>query len=384
MSIQDIEEKIKALLSNFSQLTTNILKIDEEQQAVISYKENPLNPNLLAYCFDNTLGFDVQYRIAEKVNYIIDFSYKGYYGSAKHFKMSYNVILPSQFKEEVILIFENIKLLLEDLFMLIGKEALTKNSFSMDNEAPNYLRKLMFYENKIDSLYKRKNIVSEKANGMYDIVKHQKYTSCIPKCQKYLRDLSYEITYNIESYIDTFFSALEHILTLLCPFVHDFSNGDSYYYKYIKNTKWTWEKKINDACEGKFPVTEFDKLKRIKEVYRNHNAHGGFSREMMAYVGIPGFGNYPMYIGKEYLKGFINYEDSAITYEMYLEAKEVFKSFWEYLECNYELYMMYIKSGLVVPIDTSYFKNNVSSKEDAQYFIDKMWYDIDNQSNMDW
>ena len=159
MNIQDIEEKIKALLSDFSQVTTNTLKIDEEQQAVISYKENPLNPNLLAYCFDNTLGFDVQYRIAEKVNYIIDFSYKGYYGSAKHFKMSYNVILPSRFKEEVILIFENIKLLLEDLFMLIGKDALTRNSFSMDNEATNYFRKLMFYENKIDSLHKRKNIV---------------------------------------------------------------------------------------------------------------------------------------------------------------------------------------------------------------------------------
>ena len=86
MNIQEIKEKIKELLADVSQVTINTIKTDEDQQAIISYKENPLNPNLLSYCFDNILDFDVHYRIGEKANYIIDFSYKGHYGSARHFK----------------------------------------------------------------------------------------------------------------------------------------------------------------------------------------------------------------------------------------------------------------------------------------------------------
>lgn len=49
-------------------------------------RKNPLDPNLLSYCFDNVLGFDVRYRIYEKVNYIIEFDYKGTYGYVAHEK----------------------------------------------------------------------------------------------------------------------------------------------------------------------------------------------------------------------------------------------------------------------------------------------------------
>ena len=57
----------------------------------INYSENPLNPNLLAYYFDNILGIDVKYRIFEKVNYIIGFDYKGTLTCAHHLKLSYNI-----------------------------------------------------------------------------------------------------------------------------------------------------------------------------------------------------------------------------------------------------------------------------------------------------
>lgn len=383
MNIEEIKDEIKKLLKDISEPAYTD-EIRNDQQAIINYDENPLNSSLLSYCFDNILGFDVQYRIAEKVNYIIDFNYKGTFASARHFKLSYRVMVEKQYKQELIEIFSKVKECIEELFMLIGEEALDNNFFSMLNEAPDYLRKLSFYEDKIEKLEERKTIIEEKCKNQFEEKRYKNSISYTPKCQQYRRKLSYEIIYDIEAYIDTFYSALEHVLTLLYPFVNTFTASESYYKKYIRNTKWSWDKKIENVCGESLPTTLLDELKRIKEVYRNHNSHGGFSREMMAYVGIPKFGKYPMYIGKQYLKGFVNYEDSEVTYEMYIQAKNIFNTFWEYLECNYKLYMMYIKSGLVVPIDTSEFKKAIKTEEDAQYFIERMWFDIDNQTNMDW
>jgi hypothetical protein len=43
-----------------------------------------------------------------------------------------------------------------------------------------------------------------------------------------------------------------------------------------------------------------------------------------------------------------------------------------------------IRSGLPIPTDTSLYMNGITSKEDAEEFVDKMWYEIYNQFNMDW
>ena len=125
-------------------------------------------------------------------------------------------------------------------------------------------------------------------------------------------------------------------------------------------------------------------LRRIKEVYRNHNTHGGFSREMMAYVQTPNFGRFPMYVGKEYLRGFVDGCSDTISYEMYCEAKKVFSEFWDILDTVYEIPMLFVRSGLPIPVDTERYTKNIDSVEQAKWLIGKMWFDIDNQSNMDW
>ena len=132
------------------------------------------------------------------------------------------------------------------------------------------------------------------------------------------------------------------------------------------------------------PVRITSALRHIKEVYRNHNAHGGFSREMMAYVQIPDFGRFPMYVGKEYLRGFVDGVSDRISYEMYLEAKKVFSEFWEVLDTVYKIPMMFVRSGLPISVDTERYTENVDSVEQAEWRIGKMWFDIDNQTNMDW
>ena len=54
------------------------------------------------------------------------------------------------------------------------------------------------------------------------------------------------------------------------------------------------------------------------------------------------------------------------------------------LEENYEIPMMIVNSGLPIPVDTNIYMKKIKNKEDAQLFIEKQWYDINNQSNMDW
>lgn len=384
MDFSTVTVQIKSLLKDISTVSAQTQRNDENREE-IEYADNPLEPNLLAYCFDVILGFNVRYRIFEKVNYIIDFDYKGVFATVGHFKMSYRLSIDKQYKEEIISVFKQVRPLLEQLFMLVGEQALTNNEFSMKNETPEYFTKLSFYEKRIKTLELRKHIVQDKCRGKYDVVKSDRgYTCMVPKGQDYLRLLRNEITYDIEAYIDTFFSALEHVLTLLYPFTIASFLEKSYYRNYIRNTKWAWDAKIHDVCGTSMPTDIVSELRRIKEVYRNHNAHGGFSREMMAYVQIPNFGRFPMYVGKEYLKGFFNGYSDTISYDMYLDAKKVFNEFWSNLDAQFEIPMMFIRSGLAIPIDTERYTDGIETKEQAEWTIEKMWNDIDNQSNMDW
>ncbi len=383
-TIESLTEEIKTLLEDISVIKDTTQRVDD-QCIEINFFENPLHPNLLAYCFDVILGFDVRYRILEKVNYVIDFDYKGTFATVGHFKMSYRLSIQKQYRDEIIASFEKVHPLLEQLFMLIGEKALISNDFSMENESCDYFSKLAFYEKRIESLVQRQKIVEEKCHGKYDIIETDgKYKCMRMKGSDYLRALESEITYDIEAYIDTFFSALEHVLTLLYPFTDRFATTKSYYKSYIRNTKWHWENKIQDMCGASMPERIISALRRIKEVYRNHNAHGGFSREMMAYVQIPNFGRFPMYVGKEYLKGFVDGCSDKISYEMYLDAKKVFSEFWKTLDTTYEIPMLFVRSGLPISVDTDRYTQNVDSVEQAEWLIGKMWFDINNQSNMDW
>ena len=62
ISVESLTEDVKLILNNIS-VVKETTKRDDDHRAEINFLENPLNPNLLAYCFDEILGFDVRYRI---------------------------------------------------------------------------------------------------------------------------------------------------------------------------------------------------------------------------------------------------------------------------------------------------------------------------------
>ena len=111
MSIESITAEIKDLLKDITVVTEETERDDSVRENIDLF-ENPLAPNLLAYCFDIILGFDVRYRIFEKVNYIIEFSYKGTFATVGHFKMSYDLSIDKRYKAELILIFKKVRSLL--------------------------------------------------------------------------------------------------------------------------------------------------------------------------------------------------------------------------------------------------------------------------------
>ena len=50
----------------------------------------------------------------------------------------------------------------------------------------------------------------------------------------------------------------------------------------------------------------------------------------------------------------------------------------------FQIPMMFVRSGLAIPVDTERYTENVDTPETAQWTINKMLYDLDNQLNMDW
>ena len=55
----------------------------------------------------------------------------------------------------------------------------------------------------------------------------------------------------------------------------------------------------------------------------------------------------------------------------------MFTEFWTILRENYEILMMFISSGLPIPVDTKIYMDSVKDRNEAEMRIEKLWYDID-------
>lgn len=380
-------DALRALLRDITPVNEHTQKPPPEETAVIDYFRNPLNPLLLSYCFDNVLGFDVQYRLFAKINYIIAFDYKGAYGCVAHRKMSFDLRIHRDYEDELIALFQEARALLSEHFLQCGKEALAGNRFSMENDVPRFREKLAFFADKIEYLAELRGSLENEQVERVSAAQEagEEWTEVFNLYQKLQHRRCLEERYAIETYIDVSFSCLEHIATLLFPFTESFDPTKSYSAHYIHNPRWTWEKKLLDVGCGAPKIQELaDRLREIKEVYRNRAAHGMFSRELKAYAQIDDFGRYPMYLGKNYLQGFVDDYELSLDYPKYHEIKAVFDELLEVLRTLHPVPMVFIDFGVEIPVMVSDLTKGVSSKEEAAYLAQRYLYNLDNQANMDW
>lgn len=369
-------EKIKELLSDFIE---SPLIGQNSNLSIIDYNENPLSPDLIAYCFREILHFNVKFRLAEKVNYCIDFKYKETYGSILHTKMSFKIFIDETYKKEIICLLTEVKLLLRSLFSKLSRCSIENNEFSMINHFTGLIEKFDFYKNKINLLHEKLiHIGPSKPINLEFFLEGGRDENNVMR-----RATRLEIQYCIEAYIDTFFSMMEHTLTLLYPFVRDFDASDSYG-KLFNNSKWNWGKKINDIFGDDDNSISLEKLREIKEIYRNRITHGYFSREFDAFVQIDNFGQFPLYCGKNYLDGFYDEYDVSLDYDKFLEFELIFNNFLKRLDEKFMLPMLYIKSGLPVQACIRNLVIELDNEAKMLDYINRIQYELDNQTNMDW
>lgn len=290
-------------------------------------------------------------------------------------------------ENEIIDLFSRARNILSEHFLQCGKEVLESNDFTMENESHSFKEKLDFFAERIEDLHQTlhkleeeqpkdiKEIFGAAGDGVFKFNAYQKLK----------RKNRLEMLYSIETYIDVFFSYLGHVLTLLYPFTSNFDQSKSYSTNYIHNPHWTWDKKLENVGLGDEEITGFvERLREIKEIYRNRNAHGMFSRELKAYVQIDGFGRYPMYLGKNYLQGFVDDYDTVLDYEKFIEIKELFDRLMERLRHMYAISMVFIDASALISVLTADLTRDISTKEEAEYAAMEYLYEIDNQWNMDW
>lgn len=120
-------------------------------------------------------------------------------------------------------------MMLQQLYTELGEKALQNNQFYMRNETIEYFEKLEYLEDRIEQTNIYRDTITEKLSGKYDKRTEENITVFVPKGANYLHKLNLEIYYNIETYIDTFYSALEHVMALLFPFTTYFTGEKSYY-----------------------------------------------------------------------------------------------------------------------------------------------------------
>ena len=381
----DYMNELKTLLSAFGPVTGDTVKLPPADTAVIDGSANPLNPNLLSYCFENVLGFTVPHRIAPKVDYVIEFDYRGTYGCAESRKLGFDLTIHKRYRQELIELFSRARELLLKYYLECGRTALGQNTFTMCNETCGYTEKLNFYASRIADLETRlKAQEDEQPQKIQEAMKAgENWTVLFNRYSESGHAMRQEQRYAVESYIDTYFSYLEHVLTLLYPFTPQFDPGKSYYESYIRNPRWTWSRKLSDV--GGSALEPFIKpLREIKEIYRNPNAHGMFTRELKVYAQIDGWGRYPMYLGKDYLQGFIDDHPTELNYSRFCEIRALFERVTAALRDTFPIPMIFVESGIQIPVEVSLLTQGITDPDDARRRIDYLYFQMDNQINMDW
>lgn len=386
--------KIKVLMKDFIQHNRN----NEEIERPLVEVRCPIEPDLMGYTFDKILGFEVKYKVWEKVDYIIVFKYKNTVATLGNYKLSYRLSVEESVKDEILCILKEIKILLEKALLKYSEEAVKNNRYSLPNNFSLYKEKLDLLELNITNIPKRlidlekeKEEKKEEFYGMlpHQVVKYQdgEYVTMETPFGSFLEEywnldinIKGELSYTIELYIENWFAFIEHIFSLLLPMTNLY-NSKKEYSKYLNKD---WRAKVENIFgdNDDFRVI-IDELSKIKEIYRNRFSHGMFSREKQIRVQIKDFGMYPLWIGKKHLRGFHG-SSNILTFEIYNQVKKNFDVFFHKVKSAFPLQFNVIEANIPTFLDTSIYGNAFQSEEEKDSFIKTYLYYQGIQRDIDW
>jgi len=182
--------------------------------------------------------------------------------------------------------------------------------------------------------------------------------------------------------INSFFGMLEHLLVLCAPFM-GFQPADGRLVSLI-GAQWGQKYKlVFDMSTDHEAKRFYDRLREIKEEYRNPQAHGGFEREWWSmYFHLPGVGALPAKLVNH------KYSFEPVSLMDFEDICRILDEFETFLNTGKSRYgIKFANAGLNVSFgDNSIleYQDAMKSDKDFEAFLDHEAYEADRHTNMEY
>lgn len=376
---EEIKKKILEISKEIKLCTSHAVGENLELDDKISEIENPLNSVLFYYCFSTILEIEFCRFPIEKVRYVAEFEYKGHICKVIDRKFEYTVYLEKEIKAEFIEVLQKIREELSKLFAEKAKKAYKSNSFKLPNQVHMYERKIGQRKKQVLECYIKQLVYEQNNKEILPILPSENAATV----QRYLETAGWDpniewsnFVWAVEEYMNTVYSYIEHLETLLIPFSGLMNtHRDIWKENWITKAKLIWGEEI---VNQKF----MKELRYYKDTYRNRMEHGFFSQEMKIKVKLEGIGYYPIFIGSKYLSGLEEENEYCIDISVFDNFEKAFMEFIVYNKKMYGKAMAYINNGFDVSTDVLNDFVDIKTIEDAEKYVKHLWEINDYMRNM--
>lgn len=197
---------------------------------------------------------------------------------------------------------------------------------------------------------------------------------------------SREGPYYASAMLDPFYSRLEHLLILLLPFV-DYDRSKDNLVDLMSSNWGDKFKRLFDISVDATAKSIYDRLRNIKEEYRNTLSHGTFEKSGESlHFHLPVVGSIPVRLLER--AGKLRFSSMPIHHATFGEICALFDETDEFLRGGKTKYgMKFVEEGFDVPFDEqsiARYRAAMTSDEDFEELIEYENYIVDMYRNMDW
>lgn len=376
------EEKTKDW-NNFEQCTKDIIppqgftdkkfrRVDKNTVALWGEK---MPPNYMVFfMFVHLKKFDYVYQPIEKVLWEIPFQYENclFYFTVR--KFGFYLISGTENPDLIKRLLRKINNVIKIIDRMISpllKEVVNKGDITFENQGGFLFQRYLYFKSKASESYATKDIESKDIHQVISNLNYQVKTKR-------------EGFFNTQAMLDAYFSYQEHLLILLLPF-SEFDKEKENISKIIAGNWSEKFKRVLNVRNNKETEQYYEKLRLIKEKYRNKYAHGGFEKENGSlYAKVNKLGFIPVR-----MDAYDHFSLMPVDDIDFNEICEVIDEFENYLTSSEEWSgaIKLIQSGLDIYFDDKHLETYQKVVRDDKLLHEFIEYELtmlDRQANMDW
>ncbi|MCM3527858.1 hypothetical protein M4D56_01950 [Cytobacillus oceanisediminis] len=328
-------------------------------------------------------GFHHDYQPMEKILWYIPFRFKEYNCSFSLSKYGYDFKINTKDVEIAKSVLKRLNTsikIVDKLCSPIIEQLVNKGEITLENRFSLIKGRYNYFRTTAEKLFTRSAPKREKDDSV-NILTHFILRHNIES--RYYQEASF----NAQAMLDAYFSLQEHILVLLLPF-SSFDKSAENLSDFISKD---WTEKFNRVLKpanDPLVMRHFDKLRTLRERFRNKSAHGDFEKNNGSlYAHFGELGAIPVQMSL-FEKG-MEYSFVSITDMNFLDICNVIDEFDYFLSTSekWKKPMSLIISGVDISFDESSiesYQKAMESTEELNEFIEMYFEKINQFSNMDW